>query len=382
MTLFYLDIDSFFCAIVAEQHKELKGRPFVVSYKTATARVLSASPAAKRESIRRGDTLSMSRKKVPDLKVVIPDFSLFERAGQVILKTVAFYSPRVEPRGYGRYVLDMRGMRALYPDLPDTARKIQRDIQHATHLYGHFGIAENKLVGAIAAKQSQLQSEELTLVPGGSEAGFLSPLPCRALPEWRYRRIREHLRDLNISQIQHIQNVPRPIFCLAIGPFAAALHEHAFGIDLLPVTPPAASETLTATHSFTPPTNNERILRAELFHLVECLGFKLRKRQLGADEIRLFIRFRDGLNRRKTSHFSFCQNDLELYSIARHCFDAVYNRRQAVSQLAVSLRGLAPFHQQLELFPSEKTRSDDLQSSLDAIRQRFGASAIRYAVPC
>ena len=381
MTLFYLDIDSFFCALAAGKDRKLNGRPFVISHRAASARILSASPEAKRAGIRRGDSLSVSRKALSDLQVIPPDFNLFELASRMIMKTITPYSPRIEPRGYGRFVLDMRGMQALFPNFPDTALQIQRDLLKSTLLKGHFGIAENKLVGAIAAKESQLQREALTLVPDGSESRFLSPLPCRALPEWRYKVIREYLRDLNMSQILHIQQVPRSIFCLAVGPFAAALHEHAYGVDLLPVTPPVASESLTALHTFSPPTNHDQALKAELFHLVERLGFKLRQRKLGSDEFRLFIRFRDGLNRRKRKKFTFCQNDLELYKVAQTCFSSIYNRRQAISQIAISLRGLAPFHQQLELFPSPATKHNHLQGSLDQIRCRFGLSSIRYAIP-
>lgn len=378
MTLFYIDIDAFFCAITAVQKRELRGRPFVVSHRGATARILSASAEARRLGVRRGDALSVARKKQPDLNVEQPDFRLFERAATRIAQTLAGFAPRMEPRGYGRFVLDMRGMHALYPRLPDTACRIRQEIQRITCLDSHFGIAENKLVGAIAAKESQLQKEALMLVPAGDEAGFLSPLPCRAMPEWRYRRIREHLRDLNMTQIQHIQLVPRSVFCLAVGPFAAALHEHAFGIDLMPVTPPAASENLAANHAFTPPTNDDHVLRAELFHLVERLGFQLRRRELGTDEIQLFMRFRDGLNRRRRQKCAFCQNDLELYREVRKGFQAMYNRRQAVQQIAISLNGLAPFHRQLELFPTPDSRQDELQAGLDAIRRRFGVSSIRY----
>ncbi|PIE03095.1 MAG: hypothetical protein CSA81_04100 [Acidobacteria bacterium] len=381
MTIFYLDIDSFFCALVAKKDRQLAGRPFVVSHRAASARVLSASTAAKEAGIHRGTSLSMSKKKLPELQVVPPNFTLFTQASNTIMNIVCSYSPRVEPRGFGRFALDMRGMDKLYPSYPDTVRKIQRDIHQHISLNSYFGIAQNKLVGAIAAKESQLQREALTLVREGDEARFLSPLPCRALPEWRYRVIQEHLRDLNLTLIAHIQQIPRSLFCLAIGPFSAALHEHAFGIDLHPVTPPVASEDLTVSHVFNPPTNDDKQLKADLFHLVEHLGFKLRQRNLGSDELRLFIRFRDGYSRRKQRKIAFCQNDLDLYKHAKSCFQSLYNRRQSIDQIAVSLRGLAPFHPQLELFPSPQSRHHQLQHSLDQIRTRFGLSSVRYAMP-
>jgi len=381
MTMFTFDINSYYCSIMAVQEPFLENRPFIISRKTPTARVLSASPMAKQENIQRGDSLSVSIKKCPGLQVVPPDFQLFQYVSRTIMHMLKSYSPRIEPGGNGRFILDMTGMSALHPDFPDTARHLQKRIRESTSLRAHCGIAENKLVSTVAAKESQRRKEHLILVQKGSESRFLAPLPCRILPEWRYHHVQTMLHDLNLTLIQHIQGIPADLLCLAMGPLAITLHEHASGIDHLPVTPPEQTETLEASHQFTPPTNHHGILLSELFNMVEKLGFTLRKRHSGADELRMFLRYRDGQIQRKTLRFPFCQNDLNLYRFAKQGFAGMYHRRQAVSHIALSLRGLAPFYRQLELFPSRTNRYDQLQKGLDSIRKRFGMSSIRYAVP-
>jgi DNA polymerase-4 len=381
MTIFTFDINSYYCSIMAVQEPFLKNRPFVISRKTAASRVLSASPMARQENIRRGDSLSVSIKKCPGLQVVPPDFQLFQCVSRAIMHILKSHSPRIEPGGNGRFMLDMSGMRALHPDLPDTARHLQKLIRESTCLRAHCGIAENKLVSTVAAGESQRRKKNLILVPKGSESRFLGPLPCRILPEWRYRPIQTMLHDLNLTLIQHIQSIPADLLCLAMGPLAVKLHEHASGIDHLPVTPPEQTEVLETSHQFTPPTNHQCVLLSELFNMVEKLGFTLRKRHAGADELRMFLRYRDGQIQRKTLKFTFCQNDLNLYRSAKQSFTGIYHRRQAVSHLALSLRGLAPFYEQLELFPSRSNRCNQLQKGLDSIRKRFGMSSIRYAIP-
>ncbi len=376
MPVFHLDIESFPVAVERVKDRSLAERPLVIAPDKPRAVVLSASPEAKALGVFKDMPAELARRRFPEIRVIPPNHRLYRKASRYALGVACGYSPIVEPLGYGHIALDMSGMDKLYGSLESAALKLCREIRDRAFLPSTVGIAANKLVSAIAAKEVQERQEPLCRVDRGSEPAFLAPLPSRVLPEWRERSVRKLLFELNLATVRHIQEMPRELMGFAMGKAGLDLHRHALGVDPRPVTPKQKSRNLSEERRFNPDTNNDDELRAAVYGMVEKLCARLRAMDLGADKARLSLMYTDDVWRQRLYTFVHTQQEDVVYRAIIANFEKLCDRRQRVRLLKLNLTGLHAHHCQATIFEASKPQK--VTSHLDAIRERFGDAAIGY----
>jgi len=376
MPVFHLDIEAFMTTVARVKDRSLRARPLVVAPERGRPTVMAASPDAKALGIRREMPVPYVLKNFPGIQVIAPDFGLYDNAQRYVLGVVGRYSPIVESVSYGHVAMDMTGMRQLFGSLENAALKLSREIKQCANLSTTVGIASNKLVSTIAAKEVQKEREPLFEVAYGSEARYLAPLPCMALPEWDEQRIRKLLFELNLKKVKQIQGIPRDIFSFALGETGAELYKHAMGVDPRPVTPSANSRQIVAEHRFFPDTNNDHEIRASIWSLLENLCYRLRSRGLAADQIRVAIKYTDDVWAKRQYKFAHTQKEQPIHEAIMRHYERLCDRRRRVRYLSLTMGGLHNWRQQPGLF--ECSKSSKIAPHLDDLRRRFGAAAIQY----
>ena len=314
MSIFHLDIEAFMTTVERVKDRGLAARPLVIAPAKARATVLAASPDAKALGIEKEMALDEVRKFHPGICVLPPNYGLYNKANRYILGLASRFSPIVEPISYGHVAIDMSGTRRLFGPPEQAAQKLYRDIREQARLGCTIGIASNKLVSTIAAKEIQKGADPLYMVRQGDETRFLAPLRCRALPEWQDHFVRRLLFELNLRRIEQVQALPRDLLSFAAGAVGNRLHRHAHGIDSRPVTPPVRTRQLTAEQTLSPDTNDDTIIEAMIHALVERLCFQLRAKDIGTNQATLSIKFSDDIWRSRQLIFSHTQQEQQPHS--------------------------------------------------------------------
>ncbi|CAM2064685.1 UmuC domain-containing protein [Sulfidibacter corallicola] len=375
MTVFHLDIESFITTVERIDDPELARRPLVIAPETGRATVVAASPDAKQIGVDKGMPIQYVRRYFPDIHIKVPSPDRYRRAHREVLDLVRDFSPVVEPISYGHIAIDMSGMRRLYGNLENAALKLNRELRTRTRLPATVGLAPNKLVSTIAAKEIQKYREPLCTVDPGTEPKFLAPLTAKALPEWHERAIRKLLFELNLRRIRHIQALPLQLMGFAAGAAGLQLHRHAYGVDPRPVTPPQDHDAFAAEHCFQPDTNDDEVIQATLFQLVERLCARLRTERASTASARLALRFTDDVWRHRRFSFTRTQTERTIHQTLLESYTRWCDRRQRVRYLSLSFQATRENQQQLSLFAAPKP--DALSPHLDRIRKRFGSHAIQ-----
>jgi DNA polymerase-4 len=375
MPIFHLDIEAFMAEVERVKNRSLARRPLVIAPRRARASVIAASGDAKKLGIRRDMPLDYVHKHFPGIHVIPPNIDLYDRANRFVLQVASTYSPIVEPVRYGHVAMDMTGMRQLFGNLENAALKLNREIRERARLPATVGIAVNKLVSTIAAKEIQKESDPFHSVQPGDEARFLSPLPCKALPDCEDPRVNHLLFELNLKHIRQIQAIPRDIFSFAIGEVGLSLHKHASGQDPRPVVPAGQGGSVGAEHRFHPDTNDDDTLRATLYTLLERLCFQLRAGGQVARKANVGIKYSDDVWRNRRFTFPQTQKEEAIHQTINEHFEKLCDRRRRVRLLRLSLGGLFTYSQQLQLF--EDAKPDRVAPHLDTIRKRFGDHRIQ-----
>ena len=376
MPIFHLDIESFMTTVERVKHPEFRGRPLVIAPDKARATVLAASPEAKLLGIVRDMPTHHVRRFFPGVTLIAPDHQLYNRASRYILNIAGGFSPIIEPVNYGHIAMDMTGMHRMFGSLENAALKLCREVRERARLPATIGIASNKLVSTIAAKEVQKNREELCQVDHGNEAVFLGPLSCKALPEWEDRAVRKLLFELNLRKISQIQTIPRDLISFATGEIGTRLHQHANGIDTRPVTPPRETRQLSEKYHFHPDTNDDDEIRAMIYAVLEKLCVQLRAKGLAAAKARVSLRYTDDVWSRRQFSFVRTHQEQPIYQRILKDYERLCQRRRRIRFMEISLGGLFAPQQQPGLFTQPKIGR--VASHLDKIRSRFGDGAIRF----
>ena len=291
----------------------------------------------------------------------------------------AEYSPVVEPAA-GRVFLDLTGSRRLFGPPRDVASRLEMTIAGRLGVAAMAGTGCNKLVTRIAA--DALPEPGVYDVFSGAERSFLAPFPVSVIPGIGSEREAQLLRDLNLRCVHDVAALSVAQLRLAVGAFALLLHERACGIDRSPVQPPRTSTEITEEAFLDQEENDDQILLAELYRLVEGCGLRLRRTGRETSRLNLTVCYADGVSEQGTHHMTAPEAlDLPLFAASEKLFRSTCRRRVRVKGLRLSCGHVAEPRGQLELFGTAEQRpwrDRALQQSLDGLRERYGIEAISW----
>src|SRR5262249_20234187 len=159
--------------------------------------------AARQFGIHSAMPMSQALRRCPTLIMVPAHFVAYRAASAEVMARLKALTPLVEQISIDEAFLDVTTLGTPGEVL---ARHLQRTIREELALPCSLGVASNKLVAKIATDVGKSASRTgkapyaLCVVPHGTEAAFLAPLPTRAL--WGIGpRTAERLASLGIHTI-------------------------------------------------------------------------------------------------------------------------------------------------------------------------------------
>ncbi len=209
-----------------------------------------------------------------------------------IYKKLQNISPFVEEADVGLYYLDVAGLRLLYRDNQQLARKILAAVRPLGYPV-KVGVAKNKFVARVAANVSK--SDCFTIVSPGSEQLFLKPHPIEQLQ--LPADILTSLHDLGLRTIGQLTAFPANEMVRRFGPHGVALSKLARGNDTAFFEPSPPDEPLSSSVWLTAPLYQTTMTVAQVEELLSPLLDKLRRFSQGCSTIEIRFDLED-----KTKH--------------------------------------------------------------------------------
>lgn len=363
----HLDADAFFASVEQRDDPDLRGKPVAVG----SGVVASCSYEARHYGVRTGMRLYDARHLCRDLIVLPGEYPRYEQSARRMLAVCQEQTPVVEVAALDDLYLDLTAR-----DQPERiATTLRTQIHEEVHLSVSIGIGRNKLVAKVATREAK--PGRSVCVPPGTERLYLAPWPTRVLPS-AGPKVAERLQRLNVERVGQVAEMPPPLLRTLFGNQGRLLHEHSWGIDRRPVEPRKPQQSISRRTSFDPPTSDLAFLRAMLDYLVERATTWLRFQNLATRGLTVSLRYGDheGAEGRETFRQPI-NLDQELKEAARERLGLLYQRRLPLRMLGVTLTALTAPDQQPTLFPDkEEERDRRLSACKDAIRQRFGFTAV------
>jgi DNA polymerase IV len=379
--ILHLDIPAFPIAVERVVAPRLRERPVVVAPSSSRrAPVLVASLEARGAGVFRGMPLARALRICRDLTILPPNWPLYRRASDAILKLLSGYSPLLEPAGGGHVFLDMTGTRRLFGEAADSAGRIHREIFGRLRLASTLGVASNKLVSRVAARV--VRPERLVDVFPGGEAPFLAPLGVDLLPSVDPPS-REILSEVNVIQVKELTALTLAQLRILLGKRSGLLYREARGIDESPVCSPAAAPGVLEEETLAEDSNEEAVHRQALDRLVVRGAARLRRLEKEAARVAVRLRYADGVTAaREARPARPTASEFALRETAGRLFETARRRRIRIRHLELELADLRTLPRQLSLFelpaePAQRAgREASLAAALARIRERHGEAAV------
>ncbi len=354
----------------------------IVSSPRQNGTILTLSHEAVEEGLSPGMRVSLARKMSRRVILLPPNASLYGKVQSILYRMLSRYSPLVEPAGYGRFFLDMRGMEGVFHSTGKAGRLLVDDISHQMNLTPRVGISRNKLVSSIATRVTP--QEPVLEVPPGEEVQFLAPLQAMTLPISRERPVSQTLTDLNLAIIRDVQVLVNHdhLGRVAFGVHVRQVTAQAQGIDTSMVQPPhwqaRAGRHVFERYTLPEDTNDEDRLHSAVQHLADTVGYQLRRLRAVAQHVQLLVHYTDGYENRACGRLP--RHDAQ--AVARTLLDLyrrANRRRNRIRAITVDASRLQPYAHQMSLFDARGTNRQRIARQLDLIRERYGVASILTA---
>jgi DNA polymerase-4 len=391
-TILHADLDAFYASVEQLLEPSLRNRPIAVGGSV----VLAASYEARSFGVRGGMPGWRARQLCGDLVFVGGHFGRYQQFGDDVVSVFHDFTPRVERVSIDEAFIDVAGATHLFGAPTEIAAAIRRRVRDEIGLPVSIGVACTKHLAKVASQVAK--PDGLVAVAPGDEADFLDPLPIGLI--WGVGAATERrLHEVGVYTIGQLAKTGSPILASLLGDAAGAkLAALSANLDPRVVSASPRAKSMGAQAALGRREATPRLVRETLGYLADRVAGRLRKGHLAGRTVTVRVRFAHLRSvTRSVTLPTAISTTLTLTEVAeRLAHTAILdNEEREISLLAVSVSGLRPEHSlQLELpvdapaWPrsaSPRPRSVveagrwGVDRSVDAIRDKFGGSAVGYA---
>ena len=378
--ILHVDMDAFFASIEQRDHPEWRGKPLIVGGTSGRGVVAAASYEVRRFGVRSAMPIRRALDLCPDAICVRPRMGHYAAVSAEIFAVFREFTPLVEGLSLDEAFLDVSASRQLLGDEISMAREIKQKILARTALTASVGIAPNKLVAKIASDLNK--PDGLTVVTAERIQAVLDPLPVRRLPGIG-RKLGEAVSAAGLATIGELRQASAELLLTLFGRHADTWRRRAAGLDDRPVVADHDEQSVGNEKTFAEDLRVDSAMHAELSALADQVASRLRAKALVAGCIAVKIRRHDfkTVTRQRTITPPTAESRI-LGKVARELLAGWLAEQDPprVRLLGVSSSALSTAPPQADLFDTRPPgEMAPLDAAVDAIRERFGATAVSRA---
>jgi DNA polymerase-4 len=384
--ILHADMDAFFAAIEQRDDPRLRGRPVIVGGDGPRGVVAAASYEARAFGIHSAMPSARARVLCPDACFVRGRMSVYRRESRRIFAVFSRFTPSVEGISLDEAFLDLTGTEQLFGPPERTATRLRAEVRAETGLVVSVGLAQVKLVAKIASDLAK--PDGLLIVRPGEARAFLEPLPVGRIwgvgPVTRARLERAGIRT--IGELAGRSDAELRALLGSFGPAAARL---ARGEDARDVEPYREAKSYSEENTFEGDVASRVVLERAIRAHAEAVARRLRSDGLRARGVKLSLKLARSLG---AGRFPILSRSCTLERASDDGAELASAGCGLLARAAlgepVRLVGLAASlleadgPEQLSLLDGSadaRERRARLNTTLDAIRERFGSAALERA---
>ena len=380
--ILHIDCNKFYASVECLYHPELRDKPVAVggSEESRHGIVLTKNEIAARFGVQTGEPLWQAREKCRGLIVVPPHFELYTKFSKRTREIYRRYTDFVEPFSLDECWLEFDPSEK--DSLADIGFEIKERVKEELGITVSVGASFNKVFAKLGSDYKK--PDALTVISHENYKTIVWPLPVRALL-FVGRATEAKLHDYGIFTIGDLAAGDPAFLRRLLGKNGLMLYRYANGLDNAPVRhkddlPPPKSIGNSTTTPRDLVTEND--LRIVLTLLCESVCTRLRAQKLTCATVSVSVRDKElhiKSCQMKTKHPTcLCRDVMECaFALLKKCFDGTPVRSLGVSVSELEPNAALQYDLGGEVQKGERT--EKLETTVDALKQRFGGKCIQRA---
>ncbi|MDB5102827.1 MAG: nucleotidyltransferase/DNA polymerase involved in repair [Fibrobacteres bacterium] len=389
--IFHVDMDAFYASVEQLENPALRGKPVIVGGVDSNRGVVSsASYEARLFGVHSAMPVMQARKRCPHGIFVPGRHSLYGDYSRRLMDVFSEFSPSLEQVSVDEAFLDMTGTEGLFGDGEAAGRKLKAAIVKRLGITASVGVAENKFLAKLASDAKK--PDGIVVVKHGEAQAFLDPMPVDRL--WGVGK--KTVLELHRVGFYTIAQLREQALETLVGYFGDNFANHLFelsrGRDDREIVTESQEKSISHERTYETDTGDMDAIAATLLDLSERVARRARREGFAGRTVTFVWRNPDFS---RQSHARSLpdptSNSQVIYEAALDLFRGIAKARPDASRSTSSPRQARKFRligvrlsnfsqdiQQQSLFQNPKSASN-LDAAMDAVRNKFGESAIRRA---
>lgn len=384
-TILHCDCNGYFASVECIARPELWDVPMAVcgDPKNRHGVILAKNELAKGYGIVTAETVWQALRKCPKLTLVRPHHEKYREYSRRINAIYQQYTDQVEAFSVDESWLDVTASLHLFGTGKEIADELRRRIRTEIGLTISVGVSFSKTFAKLGSDYKK--PDATTEITRENFRDILWPLPARSML-YVGRAAEETLLKGGIRTIGDIAQAGKDRLRSLLGRTGETIWEYACGLDEEPVKRIGEEETAKSIGcgiTFSRDLVGMRDIRAGLTMLSDTIGTRLRRQGLFCSTVQVQIKNPQlqVICRQKRLEAG-TNSTREILEAALSIVQASWRMNAPIRMLTVTAAGLSTDGTaQLSLFDmgaEKRCQNEKLDSAVDAIRAKFGESAISY----
>jgi DNA polymerase-4 len=377
LSIAHIDCDAFYATVEKRDDPSLKDKPVLVGGGSSRGVIMAACYVARRYGCRSAMPMFKARKLCPDAIVVRPNMAKYSEVGRAVRALMLETTPLVEPISIDEAFLDLSGTEKLHKGsaartLAGLASRIEQDIGITVTV----GLSHNKFLAKIA---SNLDKPRGFSVIGQNETlDFLSHQPVSKL--WGVgRALQQRLTRDGLTEIGQLRKYSEEFLVKKYGSIGHRLSRFSRGEDSRRVDPQSNRKSISSETTFFENLADPAALKERLWPLCEKVAFRAKASDLSGGVVT--VKLKTGDFRIRTRSRTLPDPTQLAEVIWRYASDLLEREATGTSfrLIGVGLSALGPGIEAdpMDLADPDAGRRKVVEQTMDSVRARFGAQAIR-----
>jgi len=375
LTIAHIDCDAFYASVEKRDRPELAAKPVIVGGGTRGV-VTAACYVARLYGVRSAMPMFKALKACPDAVVIRPDFAKYVAASRQVRALMGALTPLLQPLSIDEAVLDLAGTEALHGAPPAVVlARFARTVEREVGITVSIGLAANRLLAKIAAGRDKPRG--FAVIGAGEAALLLAPEPVRLLPGIGPVLARK-LGSLGITRLGQLQVLADRDAVRRLGEDGPALVRRARGEDAHLVDPTRETKSISAETTFDTDLSQVAALERHLWRLAEKLARRLKENDLAAAGVVLKLKTAQFSTRTRAARLPGPTVLPDRLFAAAHALLLREATGTAFRLIGIGASPLVPRSEadRGDLADAVTPRLAAAQAAIDALRERYGATAI------
>ena len=381
-----LDLDAFFASVEQLDHPEWRGKPVIVGGHSSERGVVStASYEARKFGVHSAMPAAQAERLCPQAIWTHGHFDRYRELSARVMAILADETPYVDQVSIDEAFFDITPGRFSSESPMDIARRIAARVAELG-ITCSIGLGRNKTVAKIASERDKPRG--LTVVLPGTEAGFLSPLPVRAMSGVG-GAAEAALAKAGIRTLGQLARASDVVLSPIFGVNADMMRRRAAGTEESAVTAidaPDDVKSVSNERTFAHDLTDRADVEAAIALLGESVGRRLRRKGLAGRTVTLKLKYSFGRGQTVQRKLPHATDDENVFvPVALELLSTVWTPGTHIRLAGIGISGFTEeAGVQTNLFCEVDERgavaSDrrGLSVAMDRVLEKFGEGAVSF----